>query len=254
MMKIFCFVFACICLGYTVEAQSLASLEDSRGNSIYESRSVGIFYRYTRNSGKYAPTIKGSTFNINIRKSEAGKGGSSWHFENAALGDAIWLLFNSDEVTNNVGQTFTSGLIGWHQAYWNVIAQDKLIIAPGFSVGDYIFGSGRAQGSPNILEPNGYYLFAGPAFKASYLLGDRAWIDGFFHWDITFSKLKNDDGAYQNIDGYKYPHFIHLGATVYDRSRFFASIKLVRLIDRGINNDRATRFDFSLGYMINSGR
>ncbi|GCC52645.1 hypothetical protein SanaruYs_28820 [Chryseotalea sanaruensis] len=240
-----------IFLSFAVIGQSLSSLEDGRGNDVYESSSVGIFYRYTSNSGKYAPTVKGSTFNINVRKSEAGKGGRSWHFENPALGDIIWLLFNSDEVTNNVGQTFTSGLIGWHQAYWNVVAKDKLIIAPGFSAGDYIFGSGRDQGSPNILEPNGYYLYAGPAIKASYLLGDRAWIDGFFHWDITFSKLKNDDGAYQNIDGYKYPHFIHLGATVYDRSRFFAGIKLVRLVDRGINNDRATRFDFSLGYMIN---
>lgn len=230
-------------------AQSFSALEDGKGNNVYDTRALHVFLRYTNVSGRHTATVSGLTANVSLRYDKYGKGETSWHFENPTLGDFIHVLFKLDKISSDNEQSFSSGFLGWHQIYFNVVAKDKLILSPGISLGDIIFGSERLTSSPSVLEPNGYYLNLGPAFKASYLINQDMWVDGFFRYDIGF-KVGKPSGDYQNIDDYEKPHFVTVGANLHHKSRLFGGVRLMKMIDRGANNDSASRLDISAGYMF----
>lgn len=235
-------------------AQTFSDLNSRKSDNLYEEYTFNVFLRYTNFSDPYSETIKGMTANMSFRTGSLEKGGTSINYENPTLGDFVYVLSHwkkSQEQAKTVDKSFGSGFFGWFQMYFNAVTRDRFILAPGLSMGDYIFGINQMQKatSPHIMEPNGYYFHLGPAIKASYLISDGLWVEGFAQNDIGF-KAGKPGGEYQYIKGYKKPFFFHVGANLYSTSRLFGGFRVVKLIDRGENDIKATRVDVSLGYMF----
>jgi hypothetical protein len=226
----------------TTLAQSFESLEDRRGNQVYDDYSINVYGRYTNFSDPWNKTVSGFTVNMAYRVGSSRKGGVSYHFENPTLGDFIFVLINWKKYqSSKVDKSFGSGFFGWHQVYWNVIAKEKFILSTGLSMGDYIFAVRKITTDPGTPEPNGYFFHIGPAVRASYLINDKMWVEGFLHNDIGF-KAKSG--------GYERPFFLNMGASLHTTSRFYGGFRVAKLIDRGANHLKATRLDVSVGYMI----
>jgi hypothetical protein len=226
------------------QAQSFTDLKMTNGQSAYDNVYTNYMLRYTSVSGKGTKSISGFTFNASIAEVDVEKGAGSLYWENVWLGDLIWRLANYNKPTANT-QVFTSGLLGWFQFYVNVISEDRLIIAPGISTGDYIFGDNTAY----TFEPNGYYIHIGPAVKASYLLNDSFWLDAFLNVDVGAGvKHSNDRSRHERIVGYPRPIFLNLTVNVVSTRRLFAGFRINQLVDRGDNKRSATRLDVNLGF------
>lgn len=228
----------------TTHAQSFADLKTPKGRNAYDNAYTNWMLRYTSISGKGTESIGGLTVNASVAEVDCEVGETSIYWENAWLGDLIWRVAHFKESTTNA-QVFTSGLLGWFQFYYNVYVQERLLVAPGLSTGDYIFGNNTAY----TLEPNGYYIHVGPAVKVSYLLNDKFWIDSFLNWDIGAGvKHSNDRSRYERVVGYPRPFFVNLNINICSTSNLFAGLRVNQLLDRGDNHLSATRVDISLGY------
>jgi hypothetical protein len=247
-MKNVLFVIALV-LTTPAQAQSLAELKTRKDQHAYDNSYTNWMLRYTHLSGKNAEPLGGFTVNVSIGDVESEKGEVSFYYENVWLGDLLWQLFHLKDFKSTVSranrQVFTSGLLGWFHGYYNVVATDKLIIAPGISVGDYIFGDNTSY----TIEPNGYYLHIGPGVKTSYLINDTMWLDAFLNLDYGAAVKHRDDPArYQREVGYPRPIFANLNVNFCTTYKVFAGLRVNQLIDRGDNHHSATRVDFSIGY------
>jgi hypothetical protein len=241
MKRLFLALIFCV-MASTIWAQTFEGLEDRKGNQVYDDFSINVFGRYTNFADPYNKTVSGFTVNMGYRVGSSRKGGVSYQFENPTLGDFIFVLFNWKKVQeSNDNKSFGSGFFGWHQVYWNVVAKDRFLLSTGLSMGDYIFAVRKTSTDPVTPEPNGYFFHIGPALRASYLINDKMWVEGFVHNDIGF-KAKSG--------GYERPFFLNFGASVHSTSRFFGGFRVAKLIDRGVNDLTATRMDVSVGYMI----
>jgi hypothetical protein len=237
------------CATAGASAQSFSDLESRKGN-LYDDQTFNVYMRYTSFTDPYVEDVKGLTFNIAWRRGGHEKGQANWHFENPTIGDFIWVLVNFKKAsTATVDKSFGGGFFGWHQIYVNTIVKDRLIIAPGLSLGDYIFGIQMNNTDPATPEPNGYYFHLGPAVKVSYVITSDMWVEGYIHNDIAF-KASQPGGSYEKIKGYEKPYFFNFGASLFHTSRFFTGFRVNKLIDRGKNGIKATRADISLGYMF----
>lgn len=236
-----------------LQGQSFLDMKDKKGRSLYEDNRFSWLARYTYVSGKNNEKFGGFTGNVSIRSAKAGKGEISVHYENVTLGDFIWKVANLKK-SEYLDQAFGAGFLGWVQGYYNVVATDKLILAPGVSFGDYIFGSEYpTEIAPSVFsnEPFGYYFTLGPSIKASYLINEDFWVEGILTADIPFVKFNEGTGAnYQHQDGYPNPWFVNVTGTIYHKSKLFLSARVNQAIDRGDNDGSASRLDVSLGYQI----
>ena len=239
----------CALTSILIQAQDFEGLNDKRGVNVFERRRTNIFLRYTSVGGKYTTAVGGITANFSYRIERSGKGEFSYNLENPIIGDLIWSILNGG-VNNANEQAFSGGIMGWHKFHWNLVATKRLLIAPGFSFGDYIYGSERVGSAPNVLEPNGYYITAGPSLKANYVATKSLWLDCVVGVDFSFAKLNSSGARYQSIDGYPKPAFAQIAVNVHHTSRFCGGIRLAQAIDRGSNNDSATRLDISCGYLF----
>jgi hypothetical protein len=251
-MKSILFIVLVLAFG-VLHGQSFLDMKDKKSRSLYEDNWFNLMIRYTHVTGKGNESFGGFTGNVSIRSAKAAKGEISVNYENVTLGDFFWKLANLKQ-SQKLNQAFGAGFLGWVQGHYNVVATDKLIIAPGASLGDYIFGSEiPTTVGPNMLsnEPFGYYFAVGPSIKASYLINNDFWVDGILTADIPFAKLNKGTGAnYVREEGYPNPWFINVTGTLYHKSKLFLSVRVNQAIDRGANNGSASRLDVSLGYQI----
>lgn len=246
-----------IAFASAVCAQSFEGLENRRGDNAFEENSFEVLIRRTQVSAKFTESFGGTTFNIRYRYEGYEKGDGRWHFENPTLGDMLFvvakLASGNDVTARTTEQSFGAGFFGWHQIHMNAVATDKMLISPGLSLGDYIFGSKRAAPptgfQTSIIEPAGYYFHLGPAFMTSYVVTPKMWVDAFMHYDIGFRAGKPSN--FTETPGYPRPHFLNLGAHVrHAGARLVGSFRYSHLIDRGPHKDAATRIDISFGYMF----
>lgn len=241
---------ACSAASY---AQTFEDLKDKKDRNVYEDGWFAIMLRYTHVSGKANYKIGGLTGNINIRHAKIGKGEISGQYENVTLGDMIWLLGHLDR-DKDIDHAFGAGWLGWFQGYYNVVSNDKLIVSPGISLCDYIFGSNvKTEIAPGAFsnEPFGYYFTAGPSIRTSYLINKDFWVDGIATLDIPYAHFKH--GSTANVTAekdYPNPFFANVSATVFHKSRLFFGVRFSRGIDRGDNGGSASRTDVSLGYQF----
>ncbi len=226
-------------------AQTWDEAIDRKESPIRFSDAVQWSMRYTDVHGRYTKGEKGWTGNLLLRFDESENNNTSYHMENSLIGDFIFRIIHLKEGSKNE-QAFGSGILGWHQYYLDVLHRDKLILQVGPSFGDYLFGSERIDTVPNVLEPNGYLFYLGPAFRGSYLLSKSMFVDAFLRYDLSVKAMGRGDD--ENLKGdYPSAHFLTLGAAFYHKRHFFVNWRLIRMIDRGDNNDAATRLDWSIG-------
>lgn len=258
-MKVYRFVLILTCwvTASTLYAQSFEQLENRRGYNAFLENTWELYLRRTQVTAKYTYNYGGTTVNMKYRRDDYEKGGMRWHFENPTLGDLIFVLaqqLRGTEENKPGSQAFGSGFFGWHQIYWNAVAKDRLLVSPGVSFGDYIFGSDRptvpAGFTTTSIDPAGYYFHIGPALMVTKIVGDKMWVNVYSRWDIT-GRAAGPSQNYTHTDGYKNPNFFGLGASVqHATSRLCGGVNFTKMIDRGPHNDSASRFDISLGYMF----
>lgn len=211
--------------------------------------------RNTSVNGKGGYSISGLTGNLSLRNAKVGRGKIGSHYENVTLGDMIWVLAHLS-YDKSKQHAFGAGWLGWFQGYINATSSEKLVISPGLSLCDYIYGSKvSTEISPGVFsnEPYGYFFAAGPAVRVSYLINQSFWIDGSATLDIPYASIKKM-GTYsfdaQEEKDYPVPFFSTLSVTVFHKSKLFFSTRWAQGIDRGGNGGNATRFDISLGYQF----
>jgi hypothetical protein len=248
-------------IGSALFAQSFENMPETRsGKNPFVNLSWELYLRRTDVNAKFTPAYGGFTFNAKFRADAFEKGDWRWHFENPTLGDLVFVLMNAKKIrdTKNTNggaeQSFGSGFFGWHQIYWNVVAQDNLLVSPGISLGDYIFASQRPAGTTNadqtILDPAGYFFHAGPALMVSKLFTETLWVNAYTRYDLT-TRAGKLGANYLETPGYKKPHFFAIGASVqHGKSRLCGGINYTHMIDRGGNKDSASRMDISVGLMF----
>lgn len=253
-MKTLCIIFILGFFSGSIYAQSFSSLDNRKGDNAFTENSFHVFARYTTVSAKYTESYGGFTLNVALRKDKYERGEWGWRFENLTLGDMLYLVFNIKEMDGRkTEQAFGSGFLGNHQVYGNLVATDRLLIAPGFSFGDYIFASKRENADSTgarILDPAGYFLSVGPALKISYVISEKLWIDGLAYYDIGF-QVGKPSAEYRQTKDYERPGFLSIGGEIHHATtRLFAGARLIQMIDNGANKDSASRIDISLGYMF----
>jgi hypothetical protein len=241
-------------IGSGLFAQSFENMPETRkGKNPFVHFNWELYLRRTDVTSKITPSYGGLTFNAAFRFDAFEKGDYRWHFENPTLGDMIWVIgatIKGKKMTNDDGsdQAFGSGFFGWHKVTWNVVAQDKLLISPGISFGDYIFATRRPGGT--TLDPAGYFFSAGPSLLVSKLFTETLWLDAFVRYDLT-TRAGKPSGAYTATDGAKKPHFLGVGASLkHGKSHLVGGVNYTHLIDRSGNKDAASRIDVSVGVMF----
>jgi hypothetical protein len=252
-------LFFAVAIGGDVGAQSFENMPETRkGKNPFVHFNWELDIRRVQLSSKYVASVGGTTVNAKFRADAFEKGDWRYYFENPTLGDLFWMIGHDKKTSNSTEKgvlSFGSGFLGWHQIYWNVVAQDKLLVSPGISLGDYIFGTQRPQSTDNssgkTLDPAGYYFHAGPAIMVTKLLTETLWVNAYTRYDLTTRAGKLDAGTYVETPGYKKPHFFALGASVqHGKSHLCGAINYTHMIDRGGNKDAASRIDVTIGFMF----
>ena len=255
-MKIYrlALIFLAVFIDGTAGAQSFENMPETRkGKNPFVHFNWELYLRRTDVSSKITPSYGGFTFNAAFRFDAFEKGDWRWQFENPTLGDMIFVvgkLIKGKDMTNKDGseQSFGSGFFGWHQVGWNVVAQDKLLISPGISFGDYIFATKRPGGA--TLDPAGYFFHAGPSLMVTKLFTETLWLDAKIRYDLT-TRAGKPSGGYTETPGYKKPHFLGVGASIkHGKSHLVGGVNYTHMIDRGGNKDSASRIDVSVGLMF----
>ena len=249
--KLLFFIFLTIC-SLNLCAQSFDDLASKNGDNAFEEDWFKVFIRNTSVNSKYTPNYGGFTVNVAIRQDESKKWGLRSRYENPSLGDFIYSAINlSQDIKNGTStkevyddHAHGGGFLGWYQVYLNAYTNRKLIISPGITMGDYIFGSRYDKGNGiKDYDPNGYYFAVGPAIMASYVINKKLWIDGYINYDITVLKVKND-----SVDpNYKMPSFMSIGADLNTTYKFFGGFRINKVMDSGVNKENSSRLDISVG-------
>lgn len=230
----------------SVNAQSFAELDNFRGRNAFTENEFEVMIRRTQVHTPRSLNYGGTTFNFQARFDYYEKGDQRWHFENSTLGDMLWVLANQlkgkDPLGTDAQQAYGSGFFGWHQVCWNVVAKDRTLVSPGISFGDYIFSTKPA--GQEALNPQGYYFNIGPALMLTQVVGNDFWVNATLRYDITGRATR------PKVD-YKNPYFFGLTASIHHApSRLFFEIDYLTVNDRGSNNIKGQRYDFSFGYMF----
>lgn len=247
-------------------SQSFSDLKNSKGNNPMDKRSFKLFARYTSVSSKHNGSYGSPTINIGLKTDNHGQWQKRFRYENPTLGDLLLgvpsAIRDIKAIRDDDATTITThkwdnhahggGIVGWFQYYLNVIARDKFIISPGVSFGDYIYTSKQTTGTMagKIADPAGYFLDIGPAVMASYLLGEKLWIDGYINYDISVYRVSGPSADYNETPGYNKPHFLTIGADLNTSKRWFGGFRINRLIDKGKYGDRSSRVDIFIGMSL----
>lgn len=252
-MKKTIFFIACIMSSLAVNAQSFSELKKANGENPFTEDWFKLYVRFTAMTPTYTPSFSGYTVNLALRNDKFKKWEGRSRYENPTLGDFLFMLtVDSKEYIQTGGikskayddHAHGGGFLGWYQYYVNAVAQDKLLISPGISMGDYIIGSrySTATTPRQDQNPYGYYFAAGPAVMASYVITPQIWIDGYVNYDISFYKVKNKIKT-----PYPNPHFLTVGADLNTTKKLFGGFRLNKTLDKGANKDASSRIDISAG-------
>ncbi len=244
-----------IITGYS-NAQSFADLKKKSGNNPMTVDMFKLYARHTSLSTKYNGNYGGLTINIGLRDDNYQKGEHRIRYENPTLGDFFYAIpkaardvkkiVNDQAVEENKGADHAhgGGFFGWMQYYVNVKATDRLLISPGISFGDYIYGTQTKDAYNFRQDPYGYFLTAGPSLLGTYLITNKMWVDGYVTYDFAYLKAQNGDNKYPK------PQFLTIGVDLYTTSKLFGGIRVNTLRDSGANKDKSTRIDISAGIVF----
>jgi hypothetical protein len=232
------------------QAQSFSELGED-----FNDRSFRLFVRGTYVKPGADETYHGWTINGSLCMNDENMFGTRVRYENPTLGDGIILLVHTIKgkpwaTPSGLQHAYGAGWVGWMQFYKNVIAGDRVLIAPGISFGDYIIGIEERDlgGNERLRDPAGYFWTAGGGLMTTYLVTNGIWVDAYVNYDMAFDKVKYSQAGYTPVEGYPKPHFITYGFEINHRSGFFAGMRINQLNDRGVHNIKAKRTDISIGY------
>lgn len=255
-------------------AQGFKDLKTKSGKNLFSEGRLMLLTRYssiTPQSDKYKDVMENETIfptiNMALSIDNTDKWGLKWSWENPMIGDGLAYLVrgfgalkkegaNVGEVAGKYTQTFSALIIGWHHINMNVFTTDRLLIAPGISTGDMqlvtTIPSQRFSHNEEKKDPAGYFLYAGPSLKISYVINKKLWIDAFANYDFMLTKGFKPSQNYGKDDypNYPLPTTMFFGANLYSTSRLFGGFRVGKMTDKGIHGNHAQRVDVSLGVRL----
>ena len=186
-----------------------------------------FFLRQTFNtissSSEYDRNINYFGFDIDVVNNNLEDRKLVYSLRNRVIGDFVSLIIpkNIDKIAQK-GPEITTGLIGWWNIGHSVYRSDNLNIAPGIALHDYIYASGK-------VEPNGYYLTAGPAITIDYLIPSTEIVAHFESSYVISTRVNAQDEKLEenyNKDA-EDPHFVNMQFELRYRKIFFFIYKLI---------------------------
>jgi hypothetical protein len=194
-------------------------------------------------------------FQLNIIRTR--KFGSHFNYSNKGVGDLVYLL---GQIINGKGSVFAregttfSNIIGWCDQTFNLNEPSGFFQgALGYNFGDYVY-AGYYLVDSNInklayVEPQGYYLAAGPTAEARFVLGPFLMLETNFSYALPFIKLFGLQAGSEKTDySYPYPHFAHARIELLSKWGVFTKMDYNWLINRGSNPAAGRRFGITLGF------
>jgi hypothetical protein len=199
----------------------------------------------------------GFILDIQYRYLSSKQYGGRFSVYNKGIGDLIYLLGAVIKNGSNIyakEETTLSNIFGWFDYTINLNKPDKKFqISAGANIGDYIY-AGRYRidslGIEKTIEPQGYYLAAGPSLEMRYLISKSFMLELGFSYAFTLVKFGGlDNGANPASErNYPVPHFAHLRTEIISKWGFFAGYDFNFLINNGSNPAAGRRSGITLGY------
>lgn len=261
-MRIFKWLlFALFCLWASLShAQSLtefAYLGDEYGGNTY----VGLMVKKSRIANPEAPNAEAHSKEafggeVNIRSANFDLGGFKYSFSYKLLPDLIFIL---DNKISGDGAAFdrreesglTGGVLGWHGFGWNVIAGDRVAVAPGFNLNDYFIAASYLESDSSkqlvSLEPQGWYLAAGPSLFVDVLLTRFLMVQTQFDYSFAYTRPVSLTYGVSD-DDYPLPHVWHASAELVSSIGLFAGAEFQQLVNRGAIPGNTRRLDLTFGF------
>lgn len=205
----------------------------------------------------------GFVLDIQYRNLSSKQFGGRLSLYNKGIGDLVYLLGAVIKNGSNIyakEETTLSNIFGWFDYTINLNKPDKRFqISAGANIGDYIY-AGRYKidslGMEKTVEPQGYYLAAGPSLEMRFLISKSFMLETAFSYAFTLVKFGGlDNGANPASErNYPAPHFAHLKAELLSKWGFFAGYDFNFLINNGSNPAAGRRSGITLGYKFDISR
>lgn len=269
MNKLFCkriLLLGIFLISLEGNSQSLAEFEylgEAYGdNELY----LGVYPTYSTVKNKVAPfpenhEVKGFTAEFSMRRVNFEQGKWRWSWQHKMIFD-VWLTFdqalqkgNANAIYRSEETAFSNGIIGWLDFTVNVTKPDgRFLLSLGVNHNDYFYATTYAidstfQGQKRIsLNPQGYYLAAGPSVIVNvlpfeFLMAELSASYSFSYWkavDLTYAAYP---GMYN-----KMPHWGQVDLELQTKWGVFTGFNYNWIVNRDIIPSEGKRFDILLGF------
>ncbi|MBX2966608.1 MAG: hypothetical protein KF845_10710 [Cyclobacteriaceae bacterium] len=248
------FLLVALLLTFQVHAQ-ITTLQDL---PVHNKRQIGVGLRVTfLNNAERSGEQIGRSYvapEFDFFRSNFEKGGWNRSHRVKLFGDffAMCIQMLRGEFDWAYQEDFTTEVntfLGWHNWGVTAVSTDKLNVAAGFHLGDYMYyyyGGGKKKEPDFVLNPAGYYMGAGPAFIVDYRLGSLPLL---LHYEGAAAYgFRVGDVSGQVKTEYADPFFLNNLLEIRSDFKLYAGFEYVTLINRGDVSNRGQRFEIKLGY------
>ena len=185
--------------------------------------------------------------------------GSRISIYNKGIGDLVYLFSRMVRGKATIfakEETVYSNIFGWVDYTVNLNKPNgKFQVSAGLNLGDYVY-AGRYRidslGIEKNVEPQGYYLAAGPALEMRYLISKSLIVETNLSYAVGLIKFGGLDNAPSSPADLKYPvpDFLHFRTELLSKWGAFMTLDCNWLINKGSNPSSGRRIGLSLGYRI----
>lgn len=204
----------------------------------------------------------GTTFKLDLKKTNFEKGGMSLYFENKLLGDLVLYtaryLKGEDSFYQQEESGLSSGLLGWWYFLWNITEPNNYQIALGMNACDFFLTAAYPENTdlpysnPSntiVQEPNGNYYAIGPSLAFRYALTKYFLLEYKGNASIPFGKIDSEN-LVEPEGGYKNPFFLNHSLEVISSKGLFIGYERSSILNRGNLPNNTKRGDLYLGFRI----
>lgn len=235
----------------------------------YPGTFLGVSWTHSRVSNDAVPRaevhrIQRNWVELDMEKSQFELGAFNWDWKFKLYTDLIFTVVKGvqgePDALNRIETTeLSTGILGWHTLAWNVVATDRLNVAPGLALNDYFFSAHTRteDASGNLTElrtqqPEGYYWAVGPAAMFRYKINSFLMLQGRANYTFSYWKAESLDYAEKDPE-YPYPKWIHWGIELQTRWGVFAEWEQCRIVNKGDHPNTAQRTEINLGMKLPLG-
>lgn len=238
--------------------QAHAQIRSLQDMPVNNKRQLGVGLRVTflNNAERKGEQVGRSYFapELDFYKSSFEKGEWNRSHRVKLFGDFFamcvqWVRGEFDWAYKQDFTTEVNTFLGWHNWGITAVSTNKLNIAAGFHLGDYMYyyyGTGKKKEPDFVFNPAGYYMAGGPAVIVDYRLNNLPLV---LHYEGAAAYgLRVADVPGQVKTEYPDPFFVNNLLEIRSDFKLYAGFEYVTMINRGDVPNRGQRFEIKLGY------